>query len=409
MSERESQDSMPNLLPMSWFSALPAAQVGRERAVRSAQLRLRRGGSGFLVFVRALLLAALLVHGPTAHAVLIATGDGTGNTTAPASDPGFDHVGVVNGLSGVYFRNGWVLTAGHVGEGDLTLGGVVYPVVPGSFVRFENADSTLADLAAFKLRIRPPLPDLVLADAPPTQNALITVIGNGLGRGTAQTWMGIDGWSWTGQTAIRWGTNRISQADEYQLFTRAFRIVFDDYPSQPPGQHEADIVVGDSGGGAFTGSGASARLIGILYAHATFLNQPANTSFFGNAGLIANLYAYRADILAVTGQSDCADGLDDDGDGLVDHPLDPGCASLLDPSERGASFQCDNGIDDDGDLAIDFPADSGCLHPTNPIEAPEPAATTGLVVGALALTRLARRGSRPPQRIAQTSSTRSTR
>jgi hypothetical protein len=42
-----------------------------------------------------------------ADAVLISTGDGTGNTTAPSNDPGFSNVGVVNGLSGVYVRNGW--------------------------------------------------------------------------------------------------------------------------------------------------------------------------------------------------------------------------------------------------------------------------------------------------------------
>lgn len=51
--------------------------------------------------------------------------------------------------------------------------------------------------------------------------------------------------------------------------------------------------------------------------------------------------------------SACSDGLDDDGDGLVDYPADPGCrdaasyASVEDPV-------CQNGIDEDGDGLFDF-------------------------------------------------------
>ena len=38
----------------------------------------------------------------------------------PAADPGFANVGVINQLSGVYVRNGWVLTANHVARGRST-------------------------------------------------------------------------------------------------------------------------------------------------------------------------------------------------------------------------------------------------------------------------------------------------
>jgi hypothetical protein len=48
---------------------------------------------------------------------------------------------------------------------------------------------------------------------------------------------------------------------------------------------------------------------------------------------------------------ECADGLDNDGDGLVDFPDDPGCKSADWPTE---SPRCQNGIDDDGDGALDF-------------------------------------------------------
>lgn len=57
----------------------------------------------------------------------------------------------------------------------------------------------------------------------------------------------------------------------------------------------------------------------------------------------------------------CRDGLDGDGDGLVDR-LDPGCDGPLDDDERNAELAsaCTNGVDDDGDGATDS-ADPGCL------------------------------------------------
>ena len=343
----------------------------------------------------------------------------------------------MNGLSAVYARNGWVLTANHVGLGSFWLNNVTYQAVPGSLVRFDNTNGTLADLIAFKLTTRPPLTDITIADAAPTVNTLVTVIGYGADRGTATSWMGVNGWTWSGSRSMRWGTNRIASVGDVALDTQTFRIIFDDIPNPPPGQHEADIVFGDSGGGAFTGSGASAKLVGILFAHASFVGQPASTSLYGNAGLISDLFAYRSDILATIDRPDCNDGLDEDGDGMVDFPADPGCSSASDSSERssalvcdngidddldgltdypndpgcligadiserGAAFQCDNGLDDDLDARTDFPNDPGCLHPTNPIEAPEPGALGLLGSGVLALAVFA-----PRRR--QTSSTRSTR
>ncbi len=59
------------------------------------------------------------------------------------------------------------------------------------------------------------------------------------------------------------------------------------------------------------------------------------------------------------GNSECNDGIDNDGDGLIDYGQDPGCSSLGDNSELDPNIQCDNGIDDDGDGAIDS-ADTCC-------------------------------------------------
>lgn len=53
----------------------------------------------------------------------------------------------------------------------------------------------------------------------------------------------------------------------------------------------------------------------------------------------------------------CSDGLDNDGDGLIDFGSDPGCASNPSDAEDPA---CNDGVDNDGDGATDFPADAGC-------------------------------------------------
>jgi hypothetical protein len=63
----------------------------------------------------------------------------------------------------------------------------------------------------------------------------------------------------------------------------------------------------------------------------------------------------------------CSNGADDDGDTLGDHPADPGCTSALDESELGTS-RCDNGIDDDVDGSADYPADSDCASPIEDAE-----------------------------------------
>jgi hypothetical protein len=59
---------------------------------------------------------------------------------------------------------------------------------------------------------------------------------------------------------------------------------------------------------------------------------------------------------------ECNDGFDNDFDGLVDHPADPGCTSAFDAAEGS---ECDDGIDNDADGYTDDPADPGCAHPND--------------------------------------------
>src|SRR5262245_25626529 len=117
-----------------------------------------------LIFTGLLYLAALA----GARAVVVATGDGTQNATAPVDDFGFANVGKVynsfNGFynSGVYLGNGWVLTAYHVvrdGSGgflfndvifrDPVFGDTTFAVNTATAVRLQNADTTFTDLALF--------------------------------------------------------------------------------------------------------------------------------------------------------------------------------------------------------------------------------------------------------------------
>jgi hypothetical protein len=72
----------------------------------------------------------------------------------------------------------------------------------------------------------------------------------------------------------------------------------------------------------------------------------------------------------------CADGIDNDGDGAIDHPGDVGCTSLSDTSERDPALPCDDGIDNDADALADFVPggglhDPGCASSSSPAENPE--------------------------------------
>ena len=66
----------------------------------------------------------------------------------------------------------------------------------------------------------------------------------------------------------------------------------------------------------------------------------------------------------------CDDGLDNDEDGLIDHPFDPGCASASDDDETDPAVApvCSNGIDDDADGLIDFGSDPNCSSAADDFE-----------------------------------------
>jgi glucose/arabinose dehydrogenase len=85
-------------------------------------------------------------------------------------------------------------------------------------------------------------------------------------------------------------------------------------------------------------------------------------------GGTGELYVLAADGAIYRIRSDqpaCSDGVDDDGDGLVDHPADPGCAS---PEADTEVPLCDDGFDNDLDGDTDT-ADAQCGAAHQNIEA----------------------------------------
>jgi hypothetical protein len=279
-------------------------------------------------------LLLLLCAGAPAPAVIIASGDGTGNTTAPPRDPGWANVGLRGSVTAVYLGNGWVLTANHVGVGSVSFQGVTYEAIPESKVRFDTAPGQVSELIVFRVRGEPALPALELAASPPEPGTPVILIGNGRSRGTPTLWNGIRGWNRGAGASLRWGTNRVEEGRLdvaiHGTRTRAFSTEF--APDRAT-LHEAQAAVGDSGGAAFVERGDSWELAGLVFAVDSFDGQPPGTTLYGNRTLAADLSFYRRQIQAVVRAPACRDGLDNDGDGRIDYPRDPGCKATSDASE----------------------------------------------------------------------------
>ena len=365
-----------------------------QRESRSAPARSKRARGRALLgclFGAAWLLVLTASPG---QAVIIVTGDGTGNTSAPPDDPGFDNVGNVNGLSGVYLGNGWVLTANHVGPGAMEFGGVSYPMVPGSWQRLTGGGGNPPDLAVLRMVGDPGLPVTALATSSPPPGSDVVMIGRGLNRGAATTWSGNDGWVWTSPRTKRWGQNKISTTGSVILDTVSATLNFD--ASGPSAvSDEAHVASGDSGGGLYWKSGGTWYLAGTLFVSLTFMSQPTNTSIFGNATGAVDVATYRSEILAIISVPACSNGLDDDLDGQIDVGADPGCDDASDASEQSPALVCDDGLDNDLDGFIDFPADPECPSSLGPSENPTvpalslwPAMIVAALLGGFGLKRL---------------------
>jgi hypothetical protein len=319
-----------------------------------------------------LVALACVLDSRSADAVIIASGDGTGNTTAPPGEPGWDHVGLLGGLTGVYVGNGWVLVARHGPTADLELDGVTHRAIGTSRL----AVSGNADLSMLRIESDPGLPDLSIATTPPSGDLLL--MGKGRNRGVAIDWDPDpfdDGWSYGAGTALRWGTNEVA-ATSLLLDTGYQTVTFaTDFSETGQSPHEAVAATGDSGGAVFPDDGSS-ELTGIMLLTAGYVGQPGATVLFGNVTYSAQLANYRNQILAIRADTACSNGIDDDSDGFTDYPEDIGCQDADDAFERLDSLPCDDGFDDDEDGAVDYPEDVGCPSPAGTLE--DPACSDGI-------------------------------
>lgn len=239
-------------------------------------------------------VAVTLAVGVSARGLMLDGLDGRGNTEAPDEDPGWANVAKRGFWTAVYLGRGWVLTARHVGAGEVELAGRIFPWVEGSEVVLRNADRTIADLAMFRLVDSPDLPELPVAERSPAIGSGIVMIGKGRGRGAKFRWGGHVGYRWAKNGEMRWGTNTIAayirtqQIRNSATFTARFSVA--------GSRHEAIAARGDSGGAVFTRSDAGWELAGIMLAVDFYPSQPAETGVYGNVTYIADLAQYREQI-----------------------------------------------------------------------------------------------------------------
>jgi hypothetical protein len=266
--------------------------------------------------LRAALVLAFFFSGLPAQAIVENVDDGMGTTSPPPDDPGFDHVGVTaNGLSAVYIGNGWVLSAAHVNQNPVTLGGVTYPDLPNSMVQLQKPGIAFSDFILFRLATSPPLAPLALASAPPSLGDTVTMIGYGWDRApTMVCWNGswaevgcnplatYRGYKSGGPFRMRWGRNQVNSVGldiRYgSWITRAFAVHFD----QSGVPYEAQAVPGDSGGAVFLKRDGQWQLAGVMFTISVFDGQNYySTAVFGQSTYVSDLSYYRPEIEMLVG------------------------------------------------------------------------------------------------------------
>ena len=275
------------------------------------------------------------------HGVAISSGDGSGNTTAPADDPGFANVGTLGGASAVYLGNQWVITANHVGRATVPNGqpvvfdGLGFNVEVGSGQRIRNPSgfglSEFTDLILYRLENDPGLTPVELVTNPVGAGTDVTLIGNGRNREAEQTaWNvtvnpnGPDTWTettgpnsdvrgfrTTGTRDIRWGENTVTGRTLVDLGPTdgdvvSFFTTFDEFGRT----HEAQATNGDSGGAVFLRENGDWKLGGILNAVGNspdfpFDGRPPGESssdpfpYFGRVSTAADLSIYSDQIRSI--------------------------------------------------------------------------------------------------------------
>jgi hypothetical protein len=228
------------------------------------------------------------------------------NTSAPADGAPWANVVGVNSESGVYIGGGWVLTAAHVGAGNVNFEGVVYPY-DGNSHRLTNSNGTVTDLLLFHLSMQPPIPSIPLATSTPAARSQVDMIGFGAIAGSDQTSFGsYTGFSWSSSPYKSWGNNKANSGTSTVNIGFGNLTVFKTDFTAPgtgglsaPTSDEAQAASGDSGGGVFQLNGSIWQLVGILDAISMQSGQQPGTAVYGNTTASADIATYRNQIIGV--------------------------------------------------------------------------------------------------------------
>lgn len=288
----------------------------------------------------AIVFGSIVIAWQPALAVIISSGDGSANTTAPSNQPAhsdfefWDNVGRQGSGAAVYLGNNWVLTAAHVNGGEpagVTLQGQFFQrdatIAP---IRLQNTDdgsgiNPTTDLRMFRITQAPSdVPAVTISTAIPDVGDEVLMIGTGRDREIDLAFWDADGqrsatpsdfsgFQWKASQTKRWGTNRVAERDLIVEVTAgatdfgdifAFATTFNEVGAAV---FEAQAAGGDSGGGVFVRRNGQWELAGLIHAITgpEFNGQPIDASIFGEASifgsqtLISDLSFYRDQIVAV--------------------------------------------------------------------------------------------------------------
>lgn len=306
-------------------------------------------------------------------AVVINSGNGAGNTVAPADDPGFANAGLRGAGTAVYLGNRWVLTASHVGAGPVTFGDKTYQNVVDETHRLTNPPglSEFADLVLMRLQEEPDLPALRLGCGPVESSTEVLMVGYGHDRMEEPSFWSVkivngdnnDVWTPAATKAeaqsrgvataegfltldsrtARWGINRVVltgvSAESGFGDVESFQTIFHPIVAI---SDLAQGIRGDSGGPVFQKNDGVWELVGLMHAIDLQENQPGRTrsAVFGNETFSADLFAY-ADIIREIADFEPERG-DINADGLFDdRDIDALLANLQNPAHNSCHFDLD--------------------------------------------------------------------
>ena len=235
----------------------------------------------------------------TATSFAIVDANSTTNTSDPGGGVPWANVGSVNGGSGTYLGNGWVLTAAHVGAGPIAFdSGTFQP--DGRVIRLSNPDTSLADILLYHLILTPGLTGSVVSSSTPAIGSLVDLVGYGRIRGSAEQSFSTEygpksGFYWSPNGTKSYGRNLIQTGVTTRtlLGVGSFRGFILDFT--PP---DAQVATGDSGGAVFYKNSATWELAGMIEALASFV-YPLPASVYGDESWIMDLPTYKSQIDAL--------------------------------------------------------------------------------------------------------------